>query len=105
MLNKLRKLRIKFTFDFFGGTGSDRPKNGNAKLTKLFLNNSIFLCPCANLYNSIQFNPTINDVVVAIAGIIRPAISLLLKIDKRSYKKGKLNHLNFTLYLLAVVIS
>lgn len=67
------------TFFFGAAIGSENAKNGKAKFKKPFLKYSdgTFgkLCPSPMiLYSSTATNPAIAAVVVAIAGMIRPAI-------------------------------
>ena len=57
--------------------GSENPKNGRARLMKPFLYDSSFLLPLAILRNSRHTRPTTSEVVVAMAGMILPAIPLL----------------------------
>lgn len=57
--------------------GSEKAKKGRAKFMKPFLNDSSFLCPWMILMSSRHTRPTTAEVVVAIAGMILPAISLL----------------------------
>lgn len=64
---------------FLGGTGSEKAKKGNARFKNPFLYFSTFLWPWTTLNNSKQTKPTTKLVVVAMAGIIRPAMSLLCK--------------------------
>lgn len=58
--------------------GSEKPKKGRARLTNPFLYSSNFLLPSITLRSSRQTRPVTRDVVVAIAGIILPAICLVL---------------------------
>jgi len=60
---------------YFGGKGSDQINSGRAKLTKVFLLCSTSISDYC-LIISIPQIPTINAVLVAIAGIILPAIIL-----------------------------
>ena len=63
---------------FFGADmGSENPKKGSARLMKPFLKDSSFLLPLAILSSSRQTRPTTSEVVVAMAGMILPAIPLL----------------------------
>src|ERR1700761_5790607 len=80
---------------FDAAIGSEKPKNGRARLTNPFLYSSSLVLPsiscktpfaisgrgnklgCLALYNSRQTNPVTRAVVVAIAGIILPAICLV----------------------------
>jgi len=57
--------------------GSEKAKKGRAKFMKPFLNDSSFLCPWIILMSSRHTRPTTAAVVVAMAGMILPAISLL----------------------------
>lgn len=57
--------------------GSEKPKKGRAKFIKPFLYDSSFLCPWTIFMSSRHTRPTTAEVVVAIAGMILPAISLL----------------------------
>jgi hypothetical protein len=58
----------------FTGVGSENTKRGSAKLMKPFLYYSISSIPWTNLYISAETQPVIIAVVVAMAGIIFPAI-------------------------------
>lgn len=58
-------------------TGSEKPTKGRARLRKPFLYEARSRCPCTTLYSSRHASPTTAAVVVAIAGMIFPAISLL----------------------------
>ena len=57
--------------------GSENPKNGRARLMKPFLYDSRFSWLLAILSSSRHTSPTTREVVVAMAGIIFPAIPLL----------------------------
>ncbi len=57
--------------------GSVNTNNGNARFIKAFLNYSNSFMPYTNLYISVHTQPVIIAVVVAIAGIIFPAIILV----------------------------
>jgi hypothetical protein len=78
VINKTELIKNRDTFDFGAEIGSENPKNGKAKLTKPFLYASSFFFPSINLYNSKQTRPVTREVVVAMAGIILPAIPLVL---------------------------
>ena len=67
----------QLTFVLGAAIGSEKPKKGRAKLTNPFLYDSIFLLPFTSLYISRQTSPTTREVVVAMAGIILPAMPLL----------------------------
>lgn len=58
-----------------GGNGSDMANTGRARLRKLFRCASSPL-PCSSLYSSRHTRPVTVAVVVAIAGIILPAMRL-----------------------------
>lgn len=66
------------TFCFAAAMGSEKPKKGKARLTKPFLYCSMSVLPSMILYNSRHTSPVASDVVVAMAGMIFPAISLVL---------------------------
>lgn len=57
--------------------GSEKAKKGRARFMKPFLYDSSFLWPWTILSSSRQTRPTTAAVVVAMAGMILPAISLL----------------------------
>ena len=54
--------------------GSEKAKNGRARLANPFLYISMLVCPCRSLYSSRVTRPATREVVVAMAGMIRPAI-------------------------------
>lgn len=58
--------------------GSLNPKKGSARLTKPFLYCSISSLPSTTLYSSRVTRPVTRAVVVAMAGMIFPAINLVL---------------------------
>ena len=59
-------------------SGSLKRNRGRARLMKLFLNLSTSVNPYTNLKISLATAPVIIAVVVAMAGIILPAISFVL---------------------------
>ena len=65
---------------FFGAAiGSEKETNGRARLQKAFLKSSIFFdSNWTSLSSSRQTNPVTIAVVVAIAGMILPAMPLVL---------------------------
>ena len=87
--------------NFGAAIGSEKPKNGKARLTKLFLYFSMSFLPSIiykwttkcqihdlvslrdllTLYSSRQTSPVAKDVVVAIAGIILPAICFVFNLS------------------------
>lgn len=69
--------------------GSEKAKKGRAKFMKPFLNDSSFLCPWMILMSSRHTRPTTAAVVVAIAGMILPAISLLWQENKGSVSAAR----------------
>lgn len=67
----------KHTLCLGAAMGSEKAKNGKARFMKPFLNVSSFLWPCTILSSSRHTKPTTAAVVVAMAGMILPAMSLL----------------------------
>lgn len=67
--------------------GSEKPKNGNAKLMKPFLNNARSLNPWANFINSKPTRPATTDVVVAMAGMILPKKETKKELQSEKQKK------------------
>ena len=65
------------TFILGAAMGSENPKKGRAKLMKPFLYDSSFRCCLATFRSSRHTRPTTREVVVAMAGMIFPAIPLL----------------------------
>ena len=65
--------------------GSEKAKKGSARLAKAFLNSVIFLF-CNSLYNSMHTKPVTMAVVVAMAGMILPAISFVLYLHMHARK-------------------
>eukprot|EP00095_Tigriopus_kingsejongensis_P007313 maker-scaffold431_size173393-snap-gene-0.28 protein:Tk07313 transcript:maker-scaffold431_size173393-snap-gene-0.28-mRNA-1 annotation:"hypothetical protein DAPPUDRAFT_59074" len=61
--------------------GSEKVMKGKARLAKPFLNTSTLVWPWTSLYSSKLTSPATNEVVVAMAGMIRPAISLDLSLS------------------------
>lgn len=74
---RLRQNTHVLTLCLGAAMGSEKAKKGRARFMKPFLNESSFLCPWIILKSSKHTKPTTAAVVVAIAGMILPAISLL----------------------------
>lgn len=70
--------------------GSEKAKKGRARFMKPFLYDSSFFCPWTILKSSRHTRPTTAAVVVAMAGMILPAISLLWMIKGNIKKRAQM---------------
>lgn len=61
-------------FTLAGAIGSENENAGIAKFKNVFRYCSMSSMPCTSLYNSADIKPATSAVVVAIAGMIRPAM-------------------------------